>query len=140
MNEERNEEDPCSIGLALETFGQRWKGPILWWLKLQPRRFGDLRKLVPGISAKVLTQHLRQLQHDGLIAHLHRQTQPPTSVYALTQLGRSLLPVLDRIADWWRAGGEEVEKARSKAAERDKPNRKDGISDARSPWHGDDDD
>ena len=109
------DEAPCPILDAIEVFGGRWKGQILWWLRDEPRRFGELRRLVTGVSPKVLTQHLRQLARDGLVHREQHAEIPPRVVYSLTALGASVLPVLDEIADWWRTHHATVTLAREVA-------------------------
>ena len=64
----RRVSEPCRIGQTLELLGGRWKGSIIWWLQSDPRRFGELRRLLDGITPKVLTGQLRQLERDGLVA------------------------------------------------------------------------
>ena len=92
---------PCPIVDAIDTFGSRWKGAIIWFLSDGPKRFGVLNKSIPEVSAKVLTQQLRQLERDGLITRKVFPESPPKVVYELTGLGLTVLPLLDAIAKWW---------------------------------------
>jgi DNA-binding HxlR family transcriptional regulator len=71
-----------------------WTANILWYLATQPRRFTELMHDLRGVSAKVLTQRLKRLEHDGLIARRRLDTSPPSVEYALTDLGESLQPAL----------------------------------------------
>ena len=109
----RNPDDPCGIVDAVDAFGGRWKGSILWWLQDGPRRFGELRRLVAGVTPKVLTQSLRQLEKDGLVSRKQFEEIPPRVEYGLTDLGQSALPLLDAIAEWWRSSREAVGASRS---------------------------
>jgi len=104
---------PCSVGDAVEALGARWKGEILWYLAPGPRRFMELRRLIPAVSPKVLTQALRALEQDGLVDRVQHPQIPPRVEYSLTALGRSAGPVLQVIAEWWKKHGEAV---RSSAA------------------------
>jgi DNA-binding HxlR family transcriptional regulator len=78
--------------------GGRWKLPILFRLFADPSmRTSGLLRDIPGISQKMLTQHLRELEADGLIARRDFGEQPPHVEYALTDMGRDLLPVLKSV-------------------------------------------
>lgn len=88
----------CPVEFTLDVLGGKWKAVILARLKDNPLRYGELRALVPGLSDKMLTQRLQDLQAAGLIAiekdgEKHR-------VYALTPRGDSLRPVLQALFDW----------------------------------------
>lgn len=111
------EEEPCPVLDAIETFVSRRKGAIIWWLQDGAKRFGELRRAIPDISPKVLTQQLRQLERDGLVDREQFVEIPPKVVYELTELGRSTVPVLDAIATWWRGNGSSVERARQEHPE-----------------------
>ncbi|WP_345216757.1 helix-turn-helix domain-containing protein [Georgenia halophila] len=79
----------------------RWTTPILWQLNSHGRhRFNDLRDLVGGITAKVLTQRLRQLERDGLVTRTMHAEIPPRVEYEITDLGRSLAPVFAALVSW----------------------------------------
>jgi DNA-binding HxlR family transcriptional regulator len=90
----------CGIGPALEVIGGKWKAVILWEMNAQPRRFGELRRLVLGISEKMLTQQLRELEADGLVHREVFHQVPPRVEYSLTPLGSSLNKALGPLADW----------------------------------------
>jgi DNA-binding HxlR family transcriptional regulator len=76
-----------------------WTPHIIWALSSGPRRFSELRADLPGISAKVMTVRLRSLEDKVLILRRPMPTSPPTVEYALTDLGRELLPVIRTMAD-----------------------------------------
>jgi DNA-binding HxlR family transcriptional regulator len=79
----------------------RWTTPILWQLNSCGRqRFNDLRDPVDGITAKVLTQRLRQLERDGLVSRTMHAEIPPRVEYEITDLGRSLAPVFASLVSW----------------------------------------
>ena len=93
----------CPVELSLDFVGGKWRTVILAWLKEAPHRYGELRKRVPGLTDKVLTQRLRELETLGLIAKQPVGRQRSTHVYGLTKRGESLRPVLDALYDWGTA-------------------------------------
>jgi DNA-binding HxlR family transcriptional regulator len=91
----------CPIASAVDIIFSRWTTPILWQLNDHGRqRFNDLRGLVDGITAKVLTQRLRQLERDGLVSRTMHAEIPPRVEYEITDLGRSLAPVFASLVSW----------------------------------------
>ncbi len=105
-HEQREQADPaaaggCPIAPVVDIVFSRWTTPILWQLQGHGRqRFNDLRDLVGGITAKVLTQRLRQLERDGLVARTTYPEIPPRVEYEITDLGRSLAPVFASLVNW----------------------------------------
>jgi DNA-binding HxlR family transcriptional regulator len=90
----------CGLDAAVAVVGGKWKPLILWALHEEPRRFGELRRHVRGVSEKMLTQQLRELEHDGIVhREVHREV-PPRVVYSLTPLGVSLNRALVPLGDW----------------------------------------
>jgi DNA-binding HxlR family transcriptional regulator len=92
--------DPCGVVVALSIFGGRWKGLIIWWLCSEPKRFNELRRLLLGISQRVLSNQLRQLEQDGIVCREQILDSPNRVEYSLTDLRHSLVPLLDRIRAW----------------------------------------
>lgn len=90
----------CPIELALEFVGGKWKTVILAYLKESPRRYHELRALIPGMSDKVLTQRLKDLELLGLVVRSASPEGAATYVYCLTERGESLRPVLDALYAW----------------------------------------
>lgn len=91
----------CSVELALAVIGGKWKAVILWHLRCgKTRRFGELKRQMPNVTQKMLTQQLRELESDGLIRREVFAQVPPRVEYSLTELGQSVLPVLDQLRDW----------------------------------------
>ncbi|MGA5305104.1 winged helix-turn-helix transcriptional regulator [Nucisporomicrobium flavum] len=86
--------------LTTDVIGGRWRTVILSRLKEGVHRYGELRRLVPGISEKMLSQRLRELEADGLITRRDLGTAAPHVEYDLTEEGRSLTPVLQALYDW----------------------------------------
>jgi DNA-binding HxlR family transcriptional regulator len=90
----------CPVDATLATIGGKWKPLIVWYLLSGTKRFGELRRLIPGATQQMLTMQLRELEQAGV---LHRKVYaqvPPKVEYSLTDLGRSLEPVLYQMAAW----------------------------------------
>ncbi|GAA2314337.1 helix-turn-helix transcriptional regulator [Streptomyces kunmingensis] len=91
----------CGIDAALDVVSGKWKGLILWELEAhRVRRFAELRRGLPGVSEKMLTQHLREMEEDGLV---HREVYaevPPKVEYSLTEHGRTLNRALGPLGVW----------------------------------------
>jgi len=85
---------------VLSRIGDKWSVIVLCRLDSQPRRFNELRRLVEGISPRMLTSTLRQLERDGLVERTVWPTVPPQVEYALTERGHSLHDVLYQLVDW----------------------------------------
>jgi DNA-binding HxlR family transcriptional regulator len=93
----------CPLTAALAAIGGKWKLIIVYWLAESPKHFAALRKVLPGISQKVLTQQLRELVSDG-IAHRRPKGAIPAPVeYSLTDYGRSVLPLVEGVRLWGKA-------------------------------------
>ncbi len=93
----------CPVELTVDVVGGRWRTLILSHLKEGVHRYGELRRRMPGVSDKMLTQRLRELEADGLVArHDHRSASPHVE-YRLTAEGLSLVPVLQALHDWGAA-------------------------------------
>jgi DNA-binding HxlR family transcriptional regulator len=88
----------CPVELSLELLGGKWKPVILARLKDQPLRYGDLRRLIPRLSDKVLTQRLADLQTQGLI--VREEGGAGIGLYKLTEQGRALRPLLQSLYEW----------------------------------------
>ena len=90
----------CPVELTVDVVGGRWRTVILARLKEGVRRYGELRRLAPGISEKMLSQRLRELEAEGLVSRRDHGTVPPHVEYELTDEGRSLAPILQAMYDW----------------------------------------
>jgi DNA-binding HxlR family transcriptional regulator len=90
----------CPVEAAVDVFGGKWKAVILWWLQQRTWRFGELRRQIPGITEKMLTQQLRELEADGIVSRQVHATVPPRVEYSLTEYGQSLKRALRAICDW----------------------------------------
>ncbi|MDT8421782.1 MAG: helix-turn-helix domain-containing protein [Desulfuromonadales bacterium] len=90
----------CTVAVTLEIIGGKWKSLILWHLRVKTLRFSQLQRRLGGITQKMLTQQLRELERDGMI---HREVYaevPPRVEYSLTGLGGSVVPVLEQMCAW----------------------------------------
>lgn len=95
-----SEETDCGLDVALAVIGGKWKPLILYHLRSGPKRFGDLKRLVAGISEKVLIQQLRELvAAEVLIRHDYRQV-PPKVDYTITPFGMTLVEALLPLCMW----------------------------------------
>lgn len=92
--------DECPVRQVLDQIGDKWSTLMLLSLSEKPYRFGELRRLIPDISQRMLTQTLRDLQRNGLILRTVFPTQPPSVEYRLTPLGESLLEPLHALVRW----------------------------------------
>jgi DNA-binding HxlR family transcriptional regulator len=112
----------CPITPVVDLVFSRWTTPILWQLNAHGiQRFVDLQQLVGGITAKVLTQRLRQLERDGLVVRTFHAGVPPKVEYEITDLGRSLAPVFASLVTWSTDHLREVEGARTDYDASDRP-------------------
>lgn len=92
---------PCTVSLAMDLVGGKWKVVILYHLKNAAKRYSELRKELPGITEMTLSLQLKQLEESGLILRQVYGEKPPIKVvYSLTELGQTFTPVLDAILAW----------------------------------------
>lgn len=90
----------CPVEATLDVIGGKWKVLILFWLKESTRRFSELRKKIPGISERVLTQQLRELERHGVVWREVYPEVPPRVEYSLTEYGRTLRPITELMCAW----------------------------------------
>lgn len=96
----REELPECPVATTVQIIGNKWKILIIRNLLDAPQRFSEIKKTIPGISQKVLTDNLRALESDGLLVREVFAEVPPRVVYSLSELGKTLKPVLDAMGDW----------------------------------------
>jgi DNA-binding HxlR family transcriptional regulator len=92
----------CPLTAALAAMGGRWKLIIIYWLAESPKHFLALRRLMPAISQKVLTEQLRELIADDIVHRERTGRAPAPVVYSLTDYGHSLLPIAESVRLWGR--------------------------------------
>lgn len=90
----------CPVATTVQLIGNKWKLLIIRNLLVRPWRFNELQKDLEGISQKVLTDSLRSMESDGIITRTVYAEVPPRVEYALSDLGKSLQPILDSMAQW----------------------------------------
>jgi DNA-binding HxlR family transcriptional regulator len=92
---------PCTISLAMDLVGGKWKAVILYHLKDTEKRYSELRKEVPHITEMTLSLQLKQLEKDGLVSRKVYGKKPPIKViYSLTDFGKTFIPILETITRW----------------------------------------
>lgn len=102
------ENSECGLDVALAVMGGKWKPMILYHLQHGPRRFGDLKRMVEGISEKVLIQQLRDLQSVGVIVRHDYKEVPPRVDYTVTGFGMTLVEALMPLCYWGTENRSEV--------------------------------
>jgi DNA-binding HxlR family transcriptional regulator len=90
----------CPVDQAIELVGGKWKSLILWRLSAGTLRFGQLQRVIPQVTQRMLTLQLRELESAGLVQRTVYPDVPPKVEYALTGLGRSVVPVLESLGRW----------------------------------------
>ncbi len=90
----------CTVELAFDLIGGKWKPRIVWWLGRRTLRFRELERELPDTSRKVLVQQLRQLEADGIVRRTVFPQVPPRVEYALTDMGRKLVPIIESLDAW----------------------------------------
>jgi DNA-binding HxlR family transcriptional regulator len=90
----------CPVTFVMEKIGGYWKPIILFSLLSGTKRYSELKKTIPTITEKVLIQHLKQLENDGLIIRKSKPVVPPYVTYSLSKSGKALRPVLYAMAEW----------------------------------------
>lgn len=114
MVESRDKVDSsrCPVRDVLNHIGDKWSSLLMVALGSQPHRFGELKRVVPDISQRMLTQTLRDLQRDGLVSRQVFPTRPPAVEYRLTPLGKSMLPPLLGLIEWAAGHHDQIRLAR----------------------------
>jgi DNA-binding HxlR family transcriptional regulator len=103
----------CPVDATIRLIGGKYKSLILWHLTAGVLRHGELQRLIPRATPKMLTQQLRELESDRLLTREVYPVVPPKVEYSLTDFGRSLMPILTAMYDWgagyMRDNGKEVD-------------------------------
>ncbi|WP_246120521.1 winged helix-turn-helix transcriptional regulator [Cohnella terricola] len=115
MNEESEQweyESPCHYRRALEVVSSKWTVLVFYELESGTKRYGDLKRSIEGVTQKMLTQTLRQLERDGLVDRRVYPSVPPTVEYSLTPLGETLIEPMRILHKWTDAHYDSVLQAR----------------------------
>lgn len=107
--------DDTPISRTIAILGGKYKPYIVWRLEGGPMRFGELHSFFQGVTAHILSRQLKDLEADGLISRKVISENPPWVEYSLTSVGRSLIPVIESMAEW---GAAYMEMEREKAGNR----------------------
>ncbi|MCW5822345.1 MAG: helix-turn-helix transcriptional regulator [Cyanobacteria bacterium TGS_CYA1] len=108
----------CPILSTIAMISDKWKVVIIYKLKGGTMRFNELMRALQGVTQKVLTSQLRQLEEDGLVSRKIYAEVPPRVEYSLTPLGESLTPVLEQLEQWAKEHSDELLNARVKAIQK----------------------
>ncbi|WP_417830211.1 winged helix-turn-helix transcriptional regulator [Thalassospira sp.] len=100
----------CGLDAALRVIGGKWKPLILFFLAKEPRRYGELKRCVRGVSDKMLIQHLKELENDGVVVRTDYQEIPPRVLYELSPFGFSLADALVPLCSWGEEHADIIEK------------------------------
>lgn len=109
--------DRCSVDVAIELIGGKWKPLILYRLSQGTLRFGQLQRAIPAVTQRMLTLQLRELERDGLVRRKVYPEVPPKVEYSLTPPAVQLTPILCALGEWFRAQAAELRTPESTAAE-----------------------
>lgn len=104
----------CALDITMDYIGGKWKSVILWYLIEKPLRFGELKKLIPDITEKMLSLQLKTLEKYKIIKRKAYSTVPPKVVYSYTKEGQGLIPVVKALAKWGRQQGKKYGKVEIK--------------------------
>jgi DNA-binding HxlR family transcriptional regulator len=116
-------EEACFSRHILDTVVNRWASLIFYALSSGPKRYGQLKRMIEGISQTMLTNTLRKLERHGLVSRTVHPVIPPKVEYALTPLGETLVPIFEQIYQWAGSHLEEVRLAEQSYDERAAPSR-----------------
>jgi len=103
----------CPIEAAIDVIGGKWKAPILYHLQGEIKRFNELSRLLPGITQRMLTRQLRELESDQIVHRKVFAEVPPKVEYSMTEFGLTLVPVLKEIQVWGYEYLDKIVKIRS---------------------------
>ncbi|HEY6266388.1 MAG TPA: helix-turn-helix domain-containing protein [Candidatus Acidoferrum sp.] len=90
----------CPVQAAINVLSGKWKVQAVWRLSFGPLRFAELRNLLRGVSEKVLTAQLRELERDGVVSRTVVPSSPPKVTYSLSPSGQTLIPLLEDLCEW----------------------------------------
>jgi len=99
----------CPVEATVDVLGGKWKAVILYYLFRGPRRFNELRRLLPNVTQRMLTLQLRELELDGIVHREIFKQVPPRVEYSLTEFGVSLGPIIMQMRDWGEMYMEQVQ-------------------------------
>jgi DNA-binding HxlR family transcriptional regulator len=92
--------EKCPVTFVMEKFGGYWKPIIVYYLASGDKRYSELKREIPAITEKMLIQHLKQLEADGIVIREAKPVVPPFVTYRLSSAGKGLIPVIEAMASW----------------------------------------
>ncbi|MHB8255253.1 MAG: winged helix-turn-helix transcriptional regulator [Acidiferrobacter sp.] len=107
----------CPVEACVEVIGGKWKGVILFYLLTGTKRFGELRRLMPSVTQRMLTRQLRELEADQVVARVVYPEVPSRVEYSLTKFGQTLAPVLHMLQVWGTQYLEQITRIRQEYGE-----------------------
>ncbi|MBI5371367.1 MAG: helix-turn-helix transcriptional regulator [Sphingobacteriales bacterium] len=108
-----SDEPSCSVDFAFRRIGGKYKGRILWYLHSNTiMRYGEIKRALPDITAKMLTQTVREMEEDNLVIRKVYHEVPPKVEYSLSKTGAELIPFIKHLKEW---GDKQIEKEKRKA-------------------------
>jgi DNA-binding HxlR family transcriptional regulator len=90
----------CPVSYVMEMIGGYWKPIIIYHLSSGDKRYSELKKAIPAVTEKMLIQHLKQLEADGLVVRESKPVVPPFVTYRLSSAGKGMMPMIDAMAVW----------------------------------------
>ncbi len=99
----------CAVEATTDIIGGKWKAVILYYLFKGPKRFNELRRLLPEVTQRMLTRQLRELEQDGIVHREIYKEIPPRVEYSLTEFGTSLGPIIVQMLDWGEQYMEQIQ-------------------------------
>jgi DNA-binding HxlR family transcriptional regulator len=108
----------CSVETTARIVGGRWKAAVLEQLLQGVKRFSELKRAIPGITQRTLSQQLRDLRGTGIVERTVHADTPPRVVYAVTPLGKSLGPLLDAMCHWGKSHAAAMAMKKLRASDR----------------------
>ncbi len=111
----------CPVEATVDVIGGKWKSVILFHLLSGKKRFGELQRLLPGVTQRMLTLQLRELEADGIVERYVYREVPPKVEYSLTPFGKSLEPVLEQMLAWGQEYMRTLEQRKRRVLSRNKP-------------------
>jgi DNA-binding HxlR family transcriptional regulator len=100
----------CPVTITLNIIGGKWKPAILYLIDMGIDRFGEMHRRLDGISKRMLTNHLRELETDGIVNRKVFAEVPPKVIYSLTEKGKTLEPIFVAMEEWGMNYGKEISK------------------------------
>ena len=96
----KESQSDCSVTITMNVIGGKWKMPIIHNLSNGLQRFSALKRLIPGVTQKMLVQQLRELENHGIVHRKVYAVVPPKVEYSLTEYGQTLTPILELMHEW----------------------------------------